>query len=130
MKMYEFVYFGSIQLTFSMNVLASNKKINCPQHEKIVLCGKRRLRSADRTAEPCRICPRTATDLDLNCSHNYLQFKDSFPPNAHQIFQPELEKTYLLTHAPNEDSNQPAHPHSLIRNQPVHPHIRILCPQE
>ena len=28
---------------------------------------------------------------------------------------PQLEKTYLLTCLPNEDSNQPAHPLSLTR---------------
>ena len=29
--------------------------------------------------------------------------------------EPKREKTYLLTCTPNEDSNQPAHPRSLIR---------------
>ena len=36
--------------------------------------------------------------------------------NSHfQSNGPQCEKTYLLTCAPNEDSNQPAHPRSLIR---------------
>ena len=30
-------------------------------------------------------------------------------------FEPQREKTYLVTCGPNEDSNQPAHPRSLIR---------------
>ena len=30
-------------------------------------------------------------------------------------FEPQREETYLLTCAPNEYSNQPEHPHSLIR---------------
>ena len=29
--------------------------------------------------------------------------------------EPQRKKTYQLTCAPNEDSNQPAHPRSLIR---------------
>ena len=32
-----------------------------------------------------------------------------------KVNEPQREKTYLLTYAPNEDSNQPAHPRSLIR---------------
>ena len=35
--------------------------------------------------------------------------------NPQDIFEPEHEKTCPLTCAPNEDSDQPAHPHSLIR---------------
>ena len=30
--------------------------------------------------------------------------------------KPQHEKMYLLTCVPNEDSNQPAHPPSLVRN--------------
>ena len=33
---------------------------------------------------------------------------------ATDFHQDQREKTYLLKCAPNEDSNQPAHPHSLI----------------
>ena len=32
-----------------------------------------------------------------------------------RTYGPKREKTYLITCAPNEDSNQPAHPRSLIR---------------
>ena len=32
-----------------------------------------------------------------------------------RAFGPKCEQTYLLACAPNEDSNQPAHPLSLIR---------------
>ena len=31
------------------------------------------------------------------------------------VNSPQLERTNLPTSAPNKDSNQPAHPHSLIR---------------
>ena len=42
------------------------------------------------------------------------------------LFEPEREKTYLLICAPNEDSNQPAHPRSLLC--PRCPHEEILHP--
>ena len=34
---------------------------------------------------------------------------------VHDVYEPEWEKTYLLTYSPNEDSNQPARLRSLIR---------------
>ena len=42
----------------------------------------------------------------------YLLYKDSVPSN---IDKPQCEKAYLLTCAPDEDSNQPANPRNLIR---------------
>ena len=41
------------------------------------------------------------------------------------IIEPQREEIYLLTCALNEDSNQPAHPHSLIRVFVVH--MKKLC---
>ena len=48
--------------------------------------------------------------------------------------EPQCEKTYLLTCAPNEDSDQPARPRSLIRvfvvrmKKTLHPWLSKMCP--
>ena len=46
--------------------------------------------------------------LDLHCSCAKVSFR------MRRLFEPNSEKMYLLKHAPNEDSNQPAIPDSLI----------------
>ena len=40
--------------------------------------------------------------------------------NELHVHKPQGEKTYLRTYSPNEDSNQPSHPLSLIRIFAVH----------
>ena len=48
-------------------------------------------------------------NLHLHCEVSAIQ-----APKSSTIY-PQRQATYLLTCAPNEDSNQPAHPRSLIR---------------
>ena len=44
------------------------------------------------------------------------------------IQEPQREKTHRLASTPNEDSNQPAHQHSLISPYKVHPWLSKMCP--
>ena len=51
------------------------------------------------------------------------QFSKTLTFHSNLVFfyyEPQRKKTYLLTRAHNEDSNQPAHPRSLIRIVIVH----------
>ena len=45
--------------------------------------------------------------FQISCTHSHLNFN---------IHDPPLENTSLLTCTSNEDTDQPAHPHSLIRH--------------
>ena len=58
------------------------------------------------------------TDMKQTASLSALTY------NGHW-YEPQREKTYLLTRALNEDSNQPAHLRSLIRV--FEAHMKLLC---
>ena len=58
---------------------------------------------------------RSHVDSD-SVKPTYSYYKSGLPNNCWwYTIESQREKTHLLTYAPNEDSNQPAHPCSLIR---------------
>ena len=66
--------------------------------------------SQSRTISECsKLTPCAASSFDSRCKY------ENFKTGSAKTNEPENKEMYLRAYALNEDSNQPAHPRSLIR---------------